>query len=400
MEARAELAAMEAALNGSPVAPEHTRLAEFACELRATRPRPREGFVKTLDARACEGFRRNTDLRPDAAHNRANPRPRRAARPVRVPRKPRLARPAVGAALALLLATAVAVPFALSGSRHVAATPNSAEVRSAPAVPAPRSSATSAAPSVPLGQQAAPAAPNSGSAAGASQNRADSRPRQVERTATLDVGVAPGSIQSASQQVFTLVSGFGGYVRQSNVSSGVGGGGASFDVRVPSANLSVAIEALSHLGHVRSENDATKDVTDQFNSLAGSLGDARAERASVLKQLREATEPQQEEALKVRLHALEARISQAERELATLRARVNYTSVALTLTAEAPVGAKHSDLTPGGAARDAGQILEAAFAVVVLVAAAAIPVAAVALALWAAFASSRRRLREHALDAS
>ena len=115
---------------------------------------------------------------------------------------------------------------------------------------------------------------------------------------------------------------------------------------------------------------------------------------------RAATEAQQEAALKARLQFLEGRISQLQRELGSLRTRVNYTSVALTLTAEAPVAAKQGGLTPGGAAHDAGQILETALAVVVLAAAALVPIAALALVAWTAVGSSRRRLREQALDSS
>src|SRR5205823_171840 len=108
----------------------------------------------------------------------------------------------------------------------------------------------------------------------------------IERTATLDVGVSRRSIQSTAGRVFTLASAFGGYVRQSSVSSGSSGeDGASFDVRLPSARLSAAIAALSHLGHVRSETDTTNDVTDQLGALRRALDDLRAERASVLKQL-------------------------------------------------------------------------------------------------------------------
>jgi Domain of unknown function (DUF4349) len=395
-KARVELEAIDAALNGSPAAPEHAQLAAFARDLRQARPVPREAFAQNLDARALEGFR------PSTAQDRQSGRPRRrVSGSARARHNPPFARPAVGVALAAVLAAAIAVPLALSGSRHVGATPIAGAVRSAPAASAPAQTASGPAKRGDLAEPQAPAFAARGSASSAVPSGAAAPARAVERTATLDVGVAPSSIQSASQQVFTRVSSFGGYVRESSVSSGgFEQGGASFDLRIPSANLSVAMAALSHLGHVRSENDTTNDVTEQLNSLDGSLGDARAERASVLKQLRAASEAGQEAALRARLQYLEGRISQLERELASLRTRVNYTAVALTLTAEAPVAAKQGDLTPGGAAHDAGQILEAALAVAVLGAAAVVPAAAVALAAWALIGGSRRRLREQALDAS
>jgi hypothetical protein len=226
-------------------------------------------------------------------------------------------------------------------------------------------------------------------------------PRLLERTSTLDIGVTQDSVQSAAQRVFTLASAFGGYVKQSNVSSGSSGqGGASFDVRLPSSNLSPAIAALSHLGHVRSENDTTNDVTDQLGSLRRSLGALQAERSSLLRQLAVASEAQQAATLKARLRFVEGRISQVQGALRALTARVDYTSLALSLTPESSGGAASGDLTPGAAAGEAARILDAALAVLVIGAAAALPLAAIILTGWIAVALLRRRLREQALDAS
>jgi hypothetical protein len=225
--------------------------------------------------------------------------------------------------------------------------------------------------------------------------------RQIERTSTLDIGVAQDSIQSAAQRVFTLAGRFGGYVEQSNVSSGAAGqGGASFDVRLPSSRLATAIAALSGLGHVRSENDTTNDVTDELNSLQRSLGELQAERSSLLRQLAGASEAQQAATLKARLHAVDVRIAQLGGTLRVLTARINYTSLALSLTPEASAGAASGDLTPGAAARDAARILDAALAVLVIGAAAVLPLAVMIIAASIAVAVIRRRLREQALDAS
>ena len=250
----------------------------------------------------------------------------------------------------------------------------------------------------------APATRSNAVPAGAAQPEsaaAGTSARQLERTATLDIGVAPGAIQSTSQRVFTLVSAFGGYVRQSNVSSGDSAqGGATFDLRVPSGNLAAAISALSRLGHVRSENDTTNDVTDQFDALRRSLAALEAERASLLKQLAAASEAQQAERLKARLRAVDGRISSLRGSLRALSARVNYTSLDLSLTPEASAGAAVGDLTPGGAARDAARVLAAALSVIVLGVAALLPLGVLLAAAWMIIAITRRRLREQALDTS
>jgi hypothetical protein len=134
--------------------------------------------------------------------------------------------------------------------------------------------------------------------------------------------------------------------------------------------------------------------------LQRSLGGLQAERSSLLRQLAAASEAQQAAALKARLRAVEAHISQLQGALRALSARIAYTSLALSLTPESSGGAASGDLTPGGAAGDAARILDAALAVLVIGAAAALPLAVIVLAGWIAVVLLRRRLREQALDAS
>src|SRR5207249_3182426 len=104
--------------------------------------------------------------------------------------------------------------------------------------------------------------------------------------------------------------------------------------------------------------------------------------------------------LKARLRAVDAHIASLERQLRALDQRVTYTSLALSLTPETTAGASSGELTPGGAAHDAARILDAALAVLVLAAAALLPLGVVVVAGWMLVALTRRRLREHTLDAS
>jgi Domain of unknown function (DUF4349) len=389
-EAQRELGAIDAALGGEIVAAEHMPLAELALATQALRPRPSDEFVQALDSRAARGFRRESHETP------ANPSTRRASSAHRKGR-PRLKRrrtalPALGLGVAVLVAVAVTVSMSGSGGGRVAQ-------------PAQIAGAAHAAPSIAPAIQGGPlvSAPASGTAKASAAPAAGpaGATRLLERTSTLDIGVAQDSIQSAAERVFTLASAFGGYVKQSNVSSGSPlQGGASFDVRLPSSNLAAAIAALSHLGHVRSENDTTNDVTDQLSSLQRSLGELQAERSSLLRQLAAASEAQQTATLKARLHAVEARISQLQGALRALRARIDYTSLALSLTPESSSAAASGDLTPGAAAGDAARILDAALAVLVIGAAAVLPLAVIGIAGWMALALTRRRLREQALEAS
>ncbi|MCW3026297.1 MAG: protein kinase, partial [Solirubrobacterales bacterium] len=397
VETQRELAAIDAALAGEAVAATDAPLAELSRELQTMRPRPTAEFVRTLDARAAGGFERERPRSANEAPHRAWGW-RRALQASPSRRRRVLLTSAAGAAVTVVLVAVLAASQLRSGGGEAGPRPERAgPAFSAPAVRGPAVSA----PTRPSSGASAARAANGDLEApgGGAASAPGAAARQVERTSTLDVGVAPGAVESAAQRVFTLVSSFKGYVRQSNVGSGAGEGGASFDVRLPTSSLSAAIAALSHLGRVRSENDTTNDVTDQFGSLQRSLADLRAERASLLRQLAAAADAQRAAALKAQLHAVEARIAQSEGQLRSLVSRIDYTALSLSLTPEAGGAATPGDLTPGGAARNAAQILEAALAVVVIGAAAVFPVALLALAGAIAVAVTRRRLRERALDA-
>jgi len=388
-EAQAELAVIDATLRGERVPEEHAQLFALVRAVRETRSVPHEHFVRVLDERAAEGF----------AHKRR----RRVKTLVG-------SRALASLAVAALIAVAIVIPVGLKGGNssgsasHSAAEPRiAAGAKAGRSVPTPSGrpmpghtfgGETETAPSV-------PAVPSSAvKGASSAPTAAAEGARQVEHAASLDVGVASSSIQSAAQQVFSIVAAFHGYAQQSSVSSGGGEqGGASFQLRVPSTSLPGALAALAHLGHVRSENETTNDVTEALGSLQRSLGEAKAERASLLAQLARTSEAEAAEALKRKLHAVDARIAQLQSSIQALTKRVDYTTLAFSLTPERQSGASAGDLTPSGALHDAGLILGAGLSLLVLAVAVLLPLAIVVLAIGFALATARRRVRERALDA-
>jgi hypothetical protein len=415
-EAQRELEAIDAALRGDSVGQEHSDLATLALTLRELRqqPAPLGAFAHTMDARVAEGFRRRPAGPRAAAQWSHDPRVDDA------PKKPRrrfhgnVTHKTFGLGFAVVLALAVVVPLALtvrlSGGNSTSSTPAAASVA------APKS-AQAAAPSATLVQHSGVSASPGGakeaaeeapqlSAKGAAiptrsaETAAAAPARRVEHGASLDIGVAPTAIQNASQRVFALANVYHGYVQESSVSSGNSGqAGATFQLRLPSTSLAAAIAAFTQIGHVRSENQTTNDVTEQHGALERSLGEARAERSSLLNQLAAATEEQQAAKLKVRLAEVERKLTGLQGSLGALDERVNYTTVALSLTPEAQ-GVAAGSLTPGGAVSDAGEILATAAAILVLVLTALVPLAAVVIIGSLAVARTRRRLREQALDVS
>ena len=365
-QAQAELAAIDAALRGEELPTEHAQLAALVTALRETRSQPSEHFARALDARAGERFARKRPRRVEAL----------------------LRHRAFAVVVMGVIAVAIVVPIGLSASGSGGGEKSASE----PVPPTNRAQEHRPAFASPSPSVAASAGPAGTATQGA---------RQVEHAASLDLGVAASSIQSAAQQVFTLASAFHGYLQQSSVSSGGGEqGGASFQLRVPSANLAGAIAALAHLGHVRSENETTSDVTEALGSLERSLAGAKAERASLLAQLARTSEAEAAEALKRKLAAVDARVAQLERSIRALTRRVDYTNVALSLTPERQSGASAGDLTPSGALHDAGLILGTGLSLLVLAAAVLLPLTIVVLAATIALAAARRRLREQALESS
>ncbi len=404
--ARSELDALDAALRGEAVAPEHSDLGDLAVLLREDRPRPRPELRERLDRQAAG----------KAAHRRTARGGRSQAGGPKPPRRPALGLrrgplPAIAVVVAVLIVPASLVLLGSGAadrrSAHSAvAESGSSRVSSAkgatsdlgPAARAPFAGTQGASAGVvttpaPHSAPAQPAPPG-----GAPQ--AITRPRAVQRTATLEVGVAGSRLQAIDQQVFAIVNSFHGYVQQSSATSGEERqGSASFQLRVPSADISGAIAALSQLGRVLSETNTTNDVTEQLSSLQRSLGDARAERSSLLAQLAATSEAQRAGALHARLAAIDAQISRLQGSLGSLDDQVSYTPIALSLTGERGSGAGSAgDLTPPGALHDAGALLSAALAVLLLAGAAALPIALAALLVWSALSSLRRRQREQALD--
>ena len=295
VEAQRELQAIDGALRDETVADEHATLAELAVAVWALRPRPREEFVRTLDVRATRGFKRDRHHRAPAGRSSLRgwsaARKRREAGSLRAV----LLRPAPALLLIAILAAAVVVPLSLSGGGHVRG--------AAPAsTPQPGSPATRA--------QA------QASAAAGSATRRRHRPVGVRRVSC--GRTAGGTNRHARAR------------RRAGVDRVHGSAGLHSRKRLPRLRAPVERQHSGHrtgrsdvrpapaelkpqrrdrralaLGHVRSENDTTNDVTDQANSLQRSLGDAQAERTSLLTQLAHTSDPRRAAALKAQLRTVE-----------------------------------------------------------------------------------------------
>jgi Domain of unknown function (DUF4349) len=397
-EVERELAALDDALAGRRVAPDLTELGELALALREERQRPEESFGAELDAKVERGFR--------------DPGPRRASEPPWWTAL--LSVPAFGMAAAVLLVVVIVVAGPTGGDDEDSgggsagvAMSDSNDGGGGSAASATEESAGTAA------QEPAPAADSAaepgllrsgGGVPPAPAPRADGRERRsVERSAALTLAARPRDIDAVGARVQEVTRQQGGFVVTSSVNSSTNGGGGQFELRVPTRNLDSAVAALSRLASVRERSQRAEDITAQRISARSRLKDARTERQSLLRQLGDAVTVTETESIRRRLDIVSREIEAARRDVRRVNNRAAFSTVAVTLVADRSAGGPGSDAddewTPGDAAKDALRLLEVAAGVALIVLAIALPLAL--LAALAAFAArwSRRRRREHALDA-
>jgi hypothetical protein len=392
-----ELEAVDDALAGRRVAPDLTELADLALLLREDRPTPADGFGRHLDNRMECGF------------------------PGRDPRSRASGRrwlawhawmgPGLAAGLAAL---AVAAVIALPGGSDDSAGGEGAVAGSGAAADSSaesaggrsgqsgidRSASSLAAPeSLPPASETVPPAPDSGSPGSDGRAR-----RKVERSASITLATRPRDVDTVSARIQEVTRQQGGFVVSSSVSSSRDSGGGEFRLRIPARNLDAAMAALSRLGAVRDRADRSQDITAESVSARSRLKDALTERKSLLEQLGDADTVQETASIRARLRIVSAEIAHARAEVRRVDNRAAFSTVAVTLVADRSAVAPGSEdddgsWSPGDAANDALRVLELIVGVALVALAAAIPLGLVVVLAWLGARFTRRRRREHALDA-
>ncbi len=373
-----DLAAIDAALAGDTADGE---LALLAIDVRDQRPRPDAGVIARLDARAADGFAPQTGA----------------------PRRRRSILPALAAAGALLVALVVGVT-ALNGpgddrsGGSVALTQPAREPATArEALPTDDNAsaggdatAQKVAPSV---SEAAP--PLSASAP------APAPARSVERGATLALVTTPGKLDEIASGVVRTTDDLRGYVVSSAVESRGTGGSATFDLRVPAAQLQPALARLSKLARVRSRTESSLDITGAVVASRERVDALSAERRGVLRQLAAATTPAETEQARERLRIIDMRLARAQAARLQLRRRAAYSTINVEIATRRPsAGAVTGGgtWTPGDALHDAVRVLSIALGAALIAFAALLPAGLLAAALWGTWRIVLSRRRNGALD--
>jgi Domain of unknown function (DUF4349) len=367
----ASLDAIDAALAGEPVDPDHADVAALALLITAERPRMGATAAQSLDERIRGRF------------GGGGKRARRRAWPMMV-----------GSIAAAAAAALAIVLVALSS-------PNTPAVRTT-SIPA----AAAKAPSSAAASTAAASASVGSSASGTARAlptplTAPATGRRVVQSAQLQLSTAANRIDQVAQEAFDVVGSVHGYVNNSTVTQTGGSDGyANLELTVPASLLAQTMTQLSRLAdaQVSARTDGIQDVTNQYSAAQRRVADAQAHRTALLKQLANAQTTEQVNSLNAQIRDADAAISAAQNALASLTRRINNVQIGVTISAAAPVPVAHSSsFTIGKAAHDARRVLVVAAGVALIVLAVLVPVALLAALLWWAGAIARRRRREHAL---
>lgn len=337
--------------------PEQLDMERLAEDVRATAPRPREGFIEQLEQRVDAGFPRQRKARSGSL------------------------RSLVPALATLLVVVGIGAPIALvaSGPRgsddEAALTDVSGGGSSAESAPAPQL------------RQAEPATPRD-----APGFRPGER-RVVERRTQLELATPDDDFDATTAAVLDIADRTGTVVQRSIVTESNGRGAATFDLRVPSSRLQDALRELSRLGNVTSRSSSSDDITGAYVSAADRLADARALRRALLRALARADTSAEADALRARLRDARRATGAAERDVRRARARADRARVDVTVRSTGASGS----WTPGDALDDARRVLEVSLGVLLVTAAVVAPVALLALLAAGAGRLLWRRRREAAL---
>ncbi len=347
-------------------------------DVRATAPQPRPHFAARLERNVEAGFK--------------------PAKPPKEPRKLNLWRPALALACTALLAVVVGL-VAVQGNGDDDSLMDASSDGGSAAVQeqtAPPDEATLKSRTPADGQTF-----RSGAGAPTAQSAADPRVRDgrrvVEQRTALELETAADTFTETTDEVLQVADDSGSIVQSSRVSERDGKGFARFDLRVPAARLDATLADLSRLAHVTSRTAQTEDFTRTYVSAAARLEDARGERRALLKALERADTDEEAESLRQQIRLARSRIAYAENELNRLRRRADRARVSVTVRSTGR-RTEGGAWTPGDAIGDAGRILEVAAGVIVVTAAALLPLALLAALAALAARSLRRRRRDAALD--
>lgn len=415
-EVAAELEALDAALRGEELPAGMESLAFVAAEVRAERAEPDPEFGARLDRWAAEGFPRGPrqGLSPQATKGDLGGRLRAFAQSLTL----RKLAP-VGAAVTALVLVVVAV----SQVDFETNTDDGADTSGAVAEEAVQSDQPTAVDLAGEGAASSAIAPEGGDLPGdarrqslpgfdantrGSAYRATQAPiqlnsgpaggqpeRKVQRDAQLTLAAPADEVQDVTNSAIDVVEGYRGIVLSSQSSGTDDSARATLQLVIPTRTLDPALDDLSDLADVKSLSEGSRDITRPFVDAKDRLAGLRAERKSLIAQIKVADTEEELDRLKVRLDAVQNAVAQAEADFDNIQNQAQLSNVTLQITSE---GASEGDWSLEDALDDAGRVLTVGAGIALISGAVLLPLALIAAIFYLAVTATRRRARERALD--
>ncbi len=384
--AERELDAVDRALEGLPVDPDLTDLADLTALLADERPEPDPGWSAELDERVAARFRGDASSR-SLRERLASLRPMQILAPA-------------GALATAAVIVVVGVASLSDGTSDLQPTSGGA-LESARAPGARRArirrrvghAAESVAPS--RARPASTPASGGGYVAPEGEIAPGTEKRQVERDVSLALSTRPEDVREVSDEAIAITRSLGGIVASSQVSESGDEARATLQLTIPTRNLDAAIDRLTDLANVKSLDESSLDITKPFVSAQDRLRDAEAERRSLLDALANAATDAEAEALRLQIADARREISRAEAAFENIARRARLSDVSLTIAGDPNVD---EDRTIGDWFDDAVSVLRDVAGVLLISAAILVPLGILVAIGWLAVSRLRRRRRERALD--
>ena len=421
-EVRADLEALDAALRGEQPAPGRETLGFLASELRDERPEADPAFAAALDEWAASGFARGS--KPpglEAAAGGGDDSGARGLFAELMSFPPRRILAPMGAAVTAIVVVAVAISVDGDGQDESSGGGGEAGVPALSSGDADEAVAEqdAAQPEVePTGGGLPGALLQGGAAAGGldarsalDAGRAKSVPfirndsnsgyaggqdvRRVERDAQLTLAAPADEVQEVTNNAIDVVEGYRGIVLLSQSSGSDESASATLRVVIPTRTLDTALDDLSDLADVKSLSEGSVDITKPFVDAKDRLAGLRAERKSVIAQIKVADTEEELDNLKVRLAGVQNEVARAEAEFDNIQNRAQLSNVTVQITSS---GASEGDWSIDDALDDAGRVLTVGAGIALISGAVLLPLALIGAIFYFAVTATRRRARERALD--
>ncbi len=162
---------------------------------------------------------------------------------------------------------------------------------------------------------------------------AGSPQREIIKAATQRVEVK--DLKVANQTIQETTTKLGGYVEESNLSEEKT---ARFEIRVPSANLDQALEAMAGLGKEEYREVSAVDVTGQSVDLEAQLKNSKTMRDRLQQLIAKATAVKDILEIETQLQRVQTEIDSLEGRLKLLKNQVALSKISLTLERERQLG--------------------------------------------------------------